>query len=81
MLTSIHGIAAAETTTTTNSSKLVKQSVQAAPTDGWYQDNGKWYYYRNGLVQKDWQSINNAWYYFDSSGIMLVGWQSIKGIW
>jgi len=41
---------------------------------GWIQENGKWYYYRNGAPLQYFQTINNKRYYFTGKGVMVTGW-------
>ena len=50
---------------------------------GWIKDGTGWYFrYPDGTYEKDgWMKWNDRWYYFDSSGYMLKGWQTSKGIW
>lgn len=48
--------------------------------DGWYQEDGKWFYYENGSHVTGWKMVNGTWYLFDGSGVMLTGWQ-YAGAW
>lgn len=44
----------------------------AAPANGWSQQNGIWNYYENGsLVRNDWKKTNNHWFYLNSNGEMV----------
>ena len=47
--------------------------------NGWQQNNGKWYYYKNGAVQTGWQKVGNYWYYMDGNGVMQTGLKQIGG--
>ena len=52
----------------------------AAPVqNGWVQENGHWYYYRNSAKQVDWQFADNVWYYLGTDGIMQTGWITYNG--
>ena len=46
---------------------------------GWIQENGKWYYYRNGVKLTGKQVIGGKTYMFDSTGAMHTGWYSTQG--
>lgn len=48
---------------------------------GWSFKDGRWYYYRNGAMQKGWVWVNTAWYYLDENGAMKTGWFSQSGNW
>ncbi len=47
--------------------------------EGWHEDKGNWYYFRDGLSVTGWIQVEEKWYCFDASGIMLTGWQEIEG--
>ncbi|MGL4108364.1 NlpC/P60 family protein [Clostridium sp. LP20] len=50
--------------------------------NGWTYEEGKSYYYNNGVKQKGWIYVNNHSYYLDSNdGHMLIGWQQVNGYW
>lgn len=49
--------------------------------NGWFKENGSWYYYKNDIAQKYWQKVNGKWYYLNSKGVMVTGWLQIKGVW
>ena len=49
--------------------------------DGWIQEDGSWYYYKEGVKQTDWQTIDGKDYFFDSTGKMKTGWFNDYGTW
>ncbi|MGG7176329.1 NlpC/P60 family protein [Clostridium paraputrificum] len=50
--------------------------------NGWTYEDGKSYYYNNGVKQKGWIYVNNHSYYLDlNDGHMLTGWQESSGRW
>lgn len=49
---------------------------------GWYLDNGTWYYGKEDTVAKGWLNVNGVWYLLDSTtGAMKTGWQQVNGTW
>jgi len=42
----------------------VWQGQAVAKWNGWYQENGDWYFYRNGVGLMGWHRIGNHWYHF-----------------
>ena len=49
---------------------------------GWYQENGTWYYGKEDTVAKGWLNVNGVWYLLDSTtGAMKTGWQQVNGTW
>lgn len=50
-------------------------------TNGWKEDNGYFYYYKNGEYTIGWLQFNNQWYYFGSEGKMRTGWIKDKEHW
>lgn len=42
------------------------------PEDGWYRENGQWYYYLDGQPLVDIQSIDGDYYYFYEDGALAV---------
>ncbi len=51
-------------------------------TDGWWQIEGKYYYFdTSGYMSTDWQYINGKYYWFGNDGEMRTGWQEIRGKW
>lgn len=65
------------------SSTLYSAEFEDEPiADGWYQDdNGKWFYYKNGTYLTGWQWIDKNWYRLGDDGVMKTGWQKIGNIW
>lgn len=49
--------------------------------NNWVQENGSWYYYKNGVKQKGWIQDSNKWYYLNSAGVMQKGWTQVNGVW
>lgn len=47
----------------------------------WSNENGKWYYIKNGVKQKGWQRVSNKWYYLNNAGQMQTGWEKVNGVW
>ena len=58
-------------TVTDEGSKLIR--------NGWFQIDGKWYYYRDDAPISGWLQTGGNWYYFDSSGAMVTGVVTIDG--
>ncbi len=46
---------------------------------GWYQDNGKWYYGMGDTTAKGWLNLNGTWYYLNEDGSMATGWINLDG--
>ena len=39
--------------------------------EGWYAENGAWYYYNeSGLPASGWKNVNGTWYYLDPQKII-----------
>lgn len=54
----------------------------APAKNGWILDNGKYYYYDNGVMVTGWKSSGGKWYYMDpETGIMVTGWLDLDGTW
>lgn len=49
--------------------------------EGWVKESGAWYYYKEGVKQTDWQTIDGKEYFFDSTGKMKTGWFNDYGTW
>ena len=51
-------------------------------SDGWYQEDGKWFYYENGSHITGWKRLPDShWYYFDETGALQHGWLLDNGNW
>jgi hypothetical protein len=47
-------------------------------SNGWLNDNGNWYYFKNNIMQTGWVQDNEKWYYLNNNGTMVVN-TSING--
>ena len=48
--------------------------------NGWYLDNGAYYYSTTSGLKRGWVQSGASWYYMDpSTGRMVTGWQTIGG--
>lgn len=53
-----------------------------APSSGWKQFNGTWYYFdENGCAHAGWLDDSGSWCYFDKSGALQTGWIYVDGSW
>ncbi len=77
----VTGSKAGYTTTSKTSTPTAKIQAKAVTKSGWVQENGKWYYYLNGVKHTGWLSTGGAWYYMNSSGVMQTGWVADGGTW
>ena len=51
-----------------------RTGVQAAVKDGFVVQNGKGYYYENGVKHTGWLKLDGKWYYFFTDGSQRLGW-------
>lgn len=56
-----------------------EEEPQEEVRNGWFEKNGKKYYFINGVKQTGMQKIDNSWYYFRSGGSMVTGWLTLDG--
>lgn len=61
----------------------VEPAKAVAPTTGWKQENGMWYFYNtDGSMATGWVQVNGSWYYLNSNGSMKVNqWFQVGGKW
>ena len=60
----------------------VEPAKPVAPTTGWKQENGMWYFYNtDGSMATGWVQVNGSWYYLNSNGSMATGWAQVNGSW
>ena len=60
---------------------LTVGTTSAHPDNGWYKEDGIWYYNVDGSPVTGWKKINSKWYYFKNTGAMAVGWVYADGHW
>ena len=63
-----------ETVYTCSVCGTTKIEKTAKTSDGWAQQDGKWYYYKSGTPVTGWQTIGGKRYWFYSNGVMATGW-------
>lgn len=49
--------------------------------NGWKQEKGNWYFYKDNEKQKNWVQDKNSWYFLGSDGKMRTGWIQDKDEW
>lgn len=49
--------------------------------NGWKEEQGSWYFYKNNDKQKNWIENKDSWYYLGSDGKMRTGWIKDKDQW
>ena len=57
------------------------EEVKQESKEGWKQENGSWYFYKNNEKKTEWAEDNNSWYYLGSDGKMRIGWIKDKDQW
>ena len=53
--------------------------ASAVKTDGWFRENGVWYYYENGRPYTGWLREHGIRYYLDETGAATTGWAEVDG--
>ena len=74
------GTEAAQDAGTSGSSS--QSGTATAVKKGWVNENGRWYYYKNGVKQTGWLRLGNEpkrVFYLGTNGVMRTGWVSIDG--
>ena len=67
--------------TTRDGGKTAKCTVTVKNANGWVGENGKKYYYTNGVAAKGWKTISGSIYYYDpKTGAMVNGEKTIDNI-
>ncbi|MFT3944992.1 MAG: hypothetical protein QM705_14370 [Ancrocorticia sp.] len=77
----VTGSKAGYTTTSKTSAPTAKVQAKAITKAGWVLEDGKWYYYVNGVKHTGWLASGGIWYYMNSSGVMQTGWVADGGTW
>ena len=49
--------------------------------NGWYYEDGDWYYVRSGRAVTGWVKYTGKWYFLDKNGVMKTGWVKDNGKW
>ena len=49
--------------------------------NGWVKEDGKWYFYVEGVKQTGWLKDGGKWYYLDANGEMQTGWIQLNNKW
>ncbi|WP_173249661.1 PspC-related protein choline-binding protein 1 [Streptococcus sp. 1032] len=66
----------------TSNQGTVEPAKPVAPTTGWKQENGMWYFYNtDGSMATGWVQVNGSWYYLNDNGSMETGWLQNNGSW
>lgn len=56
------------------------KTAEAGGSEGWIQENGSWYYLRNGQkVVNEWLYNGDNKYYVGADGVMYTGWRQVDG--
>ncbi|MDQ1145576.1 glucan-binding YG repeat protein [Bacillus sp. SORGH_AS 510] len=63
-------------------SPLTTSANEEGVKNGWFEENGKQYYYQNNQLVKGWITLENNWYYFNQTdGTLHTGWLYDNGKW
>ncbi|KAA0548544.1 S8 family serine peptidase [Bacillus sp. BGMRC 2118] len=49
--------------------------------NGWKQEQGTWFFYKNNVKATGWVLDGSTWYYMNSKGEMQTGWENVNGKW
>lgn len=49
--------------------------------NGWKEEKGSWYFYKDNEKQKDWVKDKDSWYYLGTDGKMRIGWIKSNDKW
>ena len=63
-----------------NVSATKSRTVAKKVSNGWAQENGRWFYYKKGKVVTGWQKIGNATYYLRENGAKGVKGRMLTGL-
>ena len=56
-----------------------QEGEEEEPLNGWVTEDGKKFYYVDGVKQTGMKHIGKYWYYFKSNGVMKTGWLTLNG--
>lgn len=63
-------------------SPLTTSANEEGVKNGWFEENGKHYYYQDNQLVKGWITLENNWYYFNQTdGTLHTGWLYDNGKW
>lgn len=63
-------------------SPLTISANEEGVKNGWFEENGKHYYYQDNQLVKGWITLENNWYYFNQTdGTLHTGWLYDNGKW
>lgn len=85
----VTGIGAAGAILAVNSSGSINNNVpqNVEPTkekvtlNGWKEESGSWYFYKNNEKQKNWVQDKNSWYFLGTDGKLRTGWIKDNETW
>ncbi len=58
-----------------------EQPKEEVKLNGWKEENGSWYFYKDNEKQQNWVQDKNSWYYLGNDGKMRTGWIKDNGNW
>ena len=64
-----------------NNKTEIEETSQSQVKNGWVEENGNWYFYKNNKKLTEWIQKDEAWYYLGSDGKMRTGWIKDKDQW